>query len=113
MNRAWVPKAGEVIRVDFSPTRGHEQAESRPAVVLSNQGFNDKSGRVVCVPCTTKLKGNPFEVLISGLDRPSAALVDQVRALYWRDRRAMAAGFASATELAEIRAKLQALLGMK
>ena len=110
---AWVPRAGEVVRIDFNPTRGHEQAELRPAVVLSNQGFNDKTSRVVCVPCTTNTKGYPFEVGLGGLDRPSAALVDQIRTLDWRERRAVAFGFASGAELAEIRGKLQALLGLK
>jgi mRNA interferase MazF len=110
---SWVPRAGELVRIDFSPTRGHEQAEPRPAVVLSHQGFNDKSSRIVCVPCTTKLKGYPFEVAISQLPKPSAALVDQIRTLDWRDRQASSAGFATATELAEIRAKLQSLLGLR
>jgi mRNA interferase MazF len=110
---AWVPRAGEVVRIDFNPTRGHEQAETRPAVVLSSQGFNDKSGRIVCIPCTTKVRGGPFEVQVSSLDRPGAALVDQIRTLDWRHRGAVAIGFASHGELAEIRAKLQALLGLK
>jgi mRNA interferase MazF len=109
----WVPRAGEVVRIDFSPTRGHEQAAPRPAVVLSHHGFNDKSSRIVCVPCTTKLKGYPFEVAISELQRPSAALVDQIRTLDWRERGASSAGFTTAAELAEIRAKLQSLLGLR
>jgi len=110
---AWVPRAGEVIRIDFNPTRGREQAELRPAVVLSNQGFNDKTSRVVCIPCTTKAKGYPFEVELSTLGQPCVALSDQIRTLDWRERRAIATAFVTAQELAEIRAKLQALLGLK
>lgn len=108
----WVPRASEVIQIDFNPTQGHEQGELRPAIVLSNQGFNDRTSRVIVVPCTSVIKGYPFEVRVAGLAKPSAALVDQLRTLDWRARRAFNVGFASAAEMAEIRAKLTALLGL-
>jgi mRNA interferase MazF len=108
-----VPKPSDIIRIDFNPIRGHEQANDRPAVVLSHQGFNDKSGLVVCLPCTTRLKGHPFEVVLAGLNQPTAALTHQIRTLDWRERNAIALGKASAAEMSDILGKVQALIGIK
>lgn len=111
MSGPWVPRSSEVVLVDFSPIAGHEQANRRPAVVLSPQGFNDRLGLIVCIAVTTKLKGNPFEVALARLPEPSAALSHQVRTLDWRARQARPFGFASDPEMQEIRGKLGALIG--
>ena len=36
-------KQGDIIKLDFNPQAGHEQAGYRPAVVLSNDFFNQKT----------------------------------------------------------------------
>lgn len=110
MARYYVPDAGDIVWVTFSPQAGHEQAGHRPAVVLSPAAYNAKTSLMLCCPMTTHIKSYPFEVLIAG-STPSVALADQVRSLDWRKRRATKKGAASPAELAEIRAKLRALLG--
>jgi mRNA interferase MazF len=110
MARSYVPDAGEIVWVTFSPQAGHEQAGHRPAVVLSPAAYNVKTSLMLCCPMTTRIKSYPFEVLIAG-PTPSVALADQVRSLDWRQRRAKKKGAVSAAELAEIRAKLRALIG--
>jgi mRNA interferase MazF len=42
---------------------------------------------------------------------PSAVLADQVKSLDWRKRRAKRKGIISVAELAEVRAKVRALIG--
>jgi mRNA interferase MazF len=106
---AYVPDAGDVVWLQFSPQAGHEQAGHRPAVVLSPATYN-RIGLMLCCPLTTKLKGYPFEVLLAG-NKPSAALADQVKSLDWRAREAQRKGKVSDGELAEIRAKARALIG--
>jgi mRNA interferase MazF len=54
--------------------------------------------------------GNPFEVRIAGAS-PSAVLADQVKSLDWRKRGARRKGMISAAELADVRAKIRALIG--
>lgn len=110
MPRSYVPDAGDIVWVTFNPQAGHEQAGHRPAVVLSPAAYNSKTSLMLCCPVTTRIKSYPFEVLIAG-PTPSVALADQVRSLDWRQRRAKKKGSASSAELAEIRAKLRALLG--
>jgi mRNA interferase MazF len=64
---------------------------------------------MLCCPITTQIKNYPFEALIAGPAR-SAVLADQIMSLDWR-RRAKRKGAVSAAELAEVRAKIRALIG--
>lgn len=82
----YVPDMGDLIWVDFDPTKGSEQAGHRPAVVLSPFMYNNKTGMCLCVPCTTQSKGYPFEVVLSGQERDGVALADQVKSIAWRAR---------------------------
>ena len=83
----YVPEAGDVVWLDFTPQAGHEQAGHRPALVLSPATYNDKTSLMVCCPITTQIKNYPFEVLV-GSTPPSVVLADQVKSLDWRVRRA-------------------------
>jgi mRNA interferase MazF len=106
----FVPDAGDVVWLNFTPQAGHEQAGHRPALVLSPAAYNDKTDLMICCPMTTQIKNYPFEVLISGTP-PSAVLADQVKSLDWRSRKATKKGAVSADELADVRAKILALIG--
>ena len=110
MVRSYVPDAGDIVWIRFSPQAGHEQAGHRPAVVLSPATYNAKTSLMVCCPMTAQIKSYPFEVVVAG-ESPSAVLADQVKSADWRKRRARRKGMISATELAEVRAKIRALIG--
>lgn len=110
MVRRYVPEAGDIVWLTFDPQAGHEQAGHRPALVLSPSAYNGKTGLMLCCPMTTQVKGYPFEVLIAG-ERPSAALADRVKSLDWIVRKAKHKGKASSVEMAEVRAKIIALVG--
>lgn len=104
------PDSGDLIWVDFDPVAGHEQGGHRPAVVLSPFAYNNKVGLLLCVPCTTQVKGYPFEVELSG-SRESVALADQVTSIDWRARKITKKGTVNSVKLAEIKAKSKALIG--
>ena len=110
MARGLAPDAGDIVWLNFTPQAGREQAGHRPALVLSPAAYNDRTGLMICCPVTTRIKSYPFEVTLEG-DRPSVVLADQVKSLDWRTRRAVRKGKASASELAEVRAKIRALIG--
>jgi len=110
MVRPYVPDAGEIVWISFDPQAGHEQAGHRPAVVLSPSAYNAKTSLMICCPMTSQIKNYPFEVRIVGAS-PSAVLADQVKSLDWRKRGARRKGTISAAELAEVRAKIRALIG--
>jgi mRNA interferase MazF len=94
----------------FTPQAGHEQAGHRPALVLSPASYNTKTGLMLCCPLTTQAKNYPFEVPV-GDEAASVVLSDQVKSLDWRSRQAKRKGRASANVLAEVRAKIHALVG--
>ena len=110
MVRRYIPEAGDIVWLHFDPQVGHEQAGHRPALVLSPSRYNGKTSLMLCCPITTQVKGYPFEVLIAG-DRSNAVLADQVKSLDWVVRKASFKGKISADELAEVRAKIYALIG--
>ena len=110
MPRGYVPDVGDIVWLNFTPQTGHEQAGHRPALVLSPASYNQKTSLLVCCPLTTQIKNYPFEVLIGG-SPPSAVLADQVKSLDWRSRDARRKGRVSAEQLAEVRAKIRALIG--
>ena len=110
MAQPYVPDAGDIVWISFDPQTGHEQAGHRPAVVLSPAAYNTKTSLMVRCPMTTQTKNYPFEVVITG-PSPSAVLADQVKSLDWRKRRAKRKGTISVAELADVRAKIRALIG--
>jgi mRNA interferase MazF len=106
-----VPERGDVVWLAFSPQAGREQAGRRPALVLTPASFNGRTGLAFVCPITSRVKGYPFEVMLRAGDISGVALVDQLRSLDWRARRAEPAGAAQAAAMAEVVAKLWALLG--
>jgi mRNA interferase MazF len=110
MARRYVPEAGDVVWLNFTPQAGHEQARHRPAVVLSPAAYNGKTNLMICCPITTTIKSYPFEVLIAGIPE-NVVLADQVKSLDWHRRKARRKGAVSAEELAEVRAKILTLIG--
>lgn len=110
MSRRYVPDEGDIVWLNFTPQAGHEQAGRRPALVLSSAAHNGKTSLMICSPMTTQIKNYPFETAIAGTPA-SAALADQVKSLDWRVRKATRKGAVSAEELADVRAKILALIG--
>ena len=41
----YVPDAGDIVWLNFTPQAGHEQAGRRSALVLSPAAYNGKTGR--------------------------------------------------------------------
>ncbi|MCW1985111.1 UNVERIFIED_ORG: mRNA interferase MazF [Sphingomonas sp. R1F5B] len=111
MVSAYVPDAGDIVWLQFDPQAGHEQAGHRPALVLSPARYNKIRGMMICCPMTSKIKGYPFEVVVSN-DPPSAILSDQIKSLDWRARKAAYKGKVPAPALAETQAKIKALLSL-
>jgi len=110
MSPSYVPDAGDIVWLEFSPQAGHEQAGHRPALVLSPALYNGKRGMMVCCPMTSQIKGYPFEVLV---DKKNAVLSDQVKSLDWRARNASFKAKVQPAVLQKVRGNVKALLGLK
>jgi mRNA interferase MazF len=80
------PSRGEVWFVNLDPVVGHEQAKTRPCLVISDDIFNHGPANLhIIVPLTSKSKNNlfrvPLEWLEGGSDIESFILCDQIRSV--------------------------------
>jgi mRNA interferase MazF len=108
------PEAGDVIWLDFDPQRGREQAGRRMALVLSPEPYNRVTRLCVLCPITTQVKGYPFETGVpAGLTVQGVVLSDHVKNLSWSDRRSGFVCKMPAPVVADVLAKIQALLGLR
>ena len=108
---AYVPARGDLVWLEFDPPSGHEQAGRRPALVVSHTAYNRKVGLALFCPITSQEKGYPFEVALpAGLAVRGVVLSDQVKSLDWRARRAALIGRAPAAVLAQVTARIFALV---
>ncbi len=106
----YIPDEADIVWMNFTPQRGHEQAGRRPAVVLSPKTYNSRAGLLLCVPITNQIKGYPFEVILTGAGATGAALADQVKSFDWQARQAERKGRATIAEMVEIKSKIKLLL---
>lgn len=87
--------AGDVWMVDFSPAEGHEQDGIRPALIVSNDVFNNSPAELVTVlPITGTNRRIPAHVAVAagdgGLTKASVVMCDQITtASYGRFKRKM------------------------
>ena len=110
----YAPEAGDLIWTDFDPRVGREQSGRRPALVVSPSEFWRASGFAIVCPITSRVR--PFGtsvVLPAGLPVSGEILTSHVRSIDTVARPiASAGGAVSWAVLAEVRAKLAALMGM-
>jgi mRNA interferase MazF len=105
------PERGDFIYLDFSSHAGAEQAGRRPALVVSPSAFNIATGLVWVCPITNQVKGGRFEVSIpSGSGIVGVVLTDQLRAVDWIARNAILHSPAPERVVAEVLARIEAIL---
>ena len=105
------PKRGDLIKLDFDNTRGHEQAGYRRAVVISPDRYNEVVGLAIVCAITNQKKGYPFEVDIpDGLTVTGVILSDQIRTIDWEKRNVTVVDHISQECINEVQEKLSKLL---
>jgi mRNA interferase MazF len=114
MVNEYAPEVADLIKANFDlDPAGHEEAEWRPALVLSPKSYNQKTGLAVVVPITNKQKGYPFEVVLpAGLKIGGVVLADAVKSIDWKARKARYHDKAPAPVMKAVQQKLAALLGL-
>lgn len=80
---------GDIIAIDLDPVKGHEQSGSRPAVVISNQDYQNIMGLAIVCPITNKIKSFPSHVLLDARTRTTGAILcEHVRSIDLKARNA-------------------------
>lgn len=106
----FTPSSGDIIWMEFDPQKGKEIQKTRPALTISPQSYNLKTGLGLFMPITSKIKGYPFEVVLRDSETQGAILCDQIRSLDWKARKAQFVEHISIAILEEVLAKFQVLL---
>jgi mRNA interferase MazF len=109
----YIPGSGDIIWIDFDPQAGREQAKRRPALVITERSYNRASGLVVVCPLTSKKKPYPFALPVQVDKVEGAVLVDHLKSMDWAARRAAFHCKAESGLLANVRAYLAVLLGVR
>jgi len=82
----YTPARGDIIWINFDPQKGKEITKVRPALVISPEKYNHKTGLLLCMPITSKSKNYPFELAINISKIQGVVLCDQVRSFDWQAR---------------------------
>ena len=87
MVKKYIPKQGDVIFLNFNPTKGHEQAGFRPAVVISNNVFNQNTKMVMVCPITSNDKYFPTHYNLEDTKNiHGAVLCEHIRSIDYESR---------------------------
>lgn len=87
--KSYIPKKGDFIAVSFDPQSGHKQRGRRPALVVSNTLFNEKTGLATVCPLTTTDRGYPFHVPVpKDQSLTGFVMVEQIKSIDYQARKA-------------------------
>ena len=107
----YVPRKGELITLAFDLQSGHEQRGRRPALVVSNDLFNRHTGLCIACPITNTRRDYPFHVAVpAGEGVTGFVMVEQVKSIDFRSRKARRLGKAPAEVLEEVLSILDACI---
>jgi len=79
-------KQGDIIKIDLDPTKGHEQAEYRPVIVINNAVHSRASNMTIVCPVTNTERNNPLHVELKNMQTTGYVMCDQIRAIDIRAR---------------------------
>ncbi len=75
-------KQGTIIKINFNPQAGHEQAGYRPAVVISNNVFNEKAKLSIVCPITNTNNFFPLHIPLDERTKTTGVILcEHIKAL--------------------------------
>ena len=105
---------GDIVWADLNPVKGHEQAGLRPALILSPEIFNDRSGTVIAMALTSQPQKAGFpltmEMTSVSLPKPTWVKISQIRTLSI-ERLGKRMGHVSDAEMSQIVEGLNEIIG--
>jgi mRNA interferase MazF len=105
---------GDIYWADLNPTRGREQSGLRPALVISHDVFNERSGTVIALAVTSQESRAGFpltmEIKSTKLPKQPWVKIGQIRTLTM-ERLGKTLGRVSLEELNRIIEGLNEILG--
>jgi mRNA interferase MazF len=107
------PDEGYIAYVNLDPLVGREQSGNRPCLILTAEGYHNKTPYMVICPITTNMAPYAFKVALpDGLPIKGAILVDQIESVDRHVRGCRIVGKLPDEVMAHVRGRLAALLGL-
>ena len=102
----YIPRRGDIVWLNFNPQVGHEQANERPALILSDEQYNRRLRLAIMCSITTRRASYrqdldvsiPSKVTIrdkdttSHIDLDGVVMADHIKSLDWFERGVKYAG---------------------
>ena len=99
----YVPKQGDIVFLDYNPTKGHEQKGKRPAIVISTNIFNQYTKMVITCPITSNEKDFPTHYVLEDTKKIfGAVLCEHLRSVDYEARNLKFVEQASANDLLSV-----------
>ena len=87
MVKKYIPNQGDIVYLDFSPTKGHEQYGFRPAIVVSKNIFNENTKMVMVCPISSNTKEFPTHYNLEDSKKVSGAVFcEHIRSIDFEKR---------------------------
>lgn len=107
----YIPAQGDFVILSFDPQTGHEQKGRRPALVISHEAFNAKTGLAFVCPITSTDRGYPFHAKIPvGQSIQGVVMVDQARSIDYGARKIQFSGKVPEDFLVEVLSLLEPII---
>jgi mRNA interferase MazF len=108
---SYIPARGDIVKFDFDPTLGREQAGYRPALIITSRKFNQATRLALVCPITSKVKGFDLEVALpEGLKTSGVVLSFQLKTIDWSERQVRYIESLPPDAIDEVISKLSTLL---
>lgn len=99
----YIPKEKDIVLIDLSPVKGHEQDGKRPALVISNKLFNTFTNMAVVCPMSLNTKYFPTHYVLKNNKKiKGAVLCEHIRSIDYNKRKMEYVGSISDREYEDI-----------
>ena len=73
----YIPRKGDIIKMDFNPTAGHEQSGKRPALIISNESYYKRTKLIMVCPISNTANEFPMHIKLDDRTKTTGSILTQ------------------------------------
>ena len=111
MVKEYIPKMGDIVMINFNPTKGHEQQGYRPAIVVSNDVFNTYTKMAMVCPISSNIKDFPTHYKLEDSKKiEGSVFTEHIRSIDFTERKIKFVEKASNNDILSVISLLEACI---